>query len=368
MIEKGKISSFQMAIMMYPTILATALLLLPGITAARAGRDMWLSPVWASLAGFLAVYLAYRLNRLYPKESIIQYSGHIVGRTLGKAIGLIYLFFYLHTTGIILREYAEFILSSYLFKTPIIIVIGSMVIACSLAVRGGVEVLGRIAQTFVPIYIVLLMLMMIMLLPELKTDNMLPVMGKGIVLSMLGAVTPSSWFIGEFILMSFLLPVVTDREKGLKWGIISTFAIMLTMVFTNLITLFIFGDITSTITYPVNEAARWIRLADFFEHVESIVMVIWMAGTFVKISVYFYALAVGTAQWLNLSDYRPVVLPLGYLVALFGIWSFSSLQEMAHFLGTTGTFYPASVQTVVPIVLLLVSAIRKGDRQGGFKS
>ncbi|MDQ7864807.1 hypothetical protein RCO48_38045 [Peribacillus frigoritolerans] len=40
-------------------------------------------------------------------------------------------------------------------------------------------------------------------------------------------------------------------------------------------------------------------------------MAVWIVGAFVKISVFYYASALGTAQWLNLSDYCPVVWPIG---------------------------------------------------------
>ncbi|TKH09627.1 spore gernimation protein, partial [Peribacillus simplex] len=43
--EKGKISSLQMAFMMYPTIVATAVLGVPSITAKYAKTDLWLSPI-----------------------------------------------------------------------------------------------------------------------------------------------------------------------------------------------------------------------------------------------------------------------------------------------------------------------------------
>lgn len=57
MIEKGRISTLQMAIMIYPTIMAMAVLLVPAITGKFAKQDMWLSPVWASSIGFLSAYL-----------------------------------------------------------------------------------------------------------------------------------------------------------------------------------------------------------------------------------------------------------------------------------------------------------------------
>ncbi|MFC4770291.1 GerAB/ArcD/ProY family transporter [Effusibacillus consociatus] len=366
MLEKGRISAFQMGIMMHPTIVATALLLLPAITAKHAERDMWLSPIWASLIGFLTVYLAYRLNNLYPKETIVQYSERIVGRIPGKGIGLVYLFFYLHANGIVVREYAEFITGKFLVRTPMIVIIASMLLVCAFAVRGGVEVLGRAAQMFVPITILLLTFIIVLLIPEVKGKNMFPVMAKGIMPSVKGAVTPQSWF-SEFILISFLLPFLTDREKGMKWGMISVLAVMLTMLVTNMATLFVFGGITATLTYPVMEVAGYISIAAFLEHLDSIVMAIWIAGTFVKISVFYYALVLGTAQWLNLSDYRPIVLPIGFLLAVFSIWSGPNLQELAHFLATSSSFYLTSVQTGIPLLLVLIALIRDGNRKGGQK-
>lgn len=66
--------------MMNPTIMATALLIVPSITAAKAERDMWLSPIWGSFFGFLAVFIAYQLHKHYPNETFIEYSQHIIGK------------------------------------------------------------------------------------------------------------------------------------------------------------------------------------------------------------------------------------------------------------------------------------------------
>jgi spore germination protein KB len=358
MIEKGRISALQMAIMIYPTIMATAILLVPAITGKFAKQDMWLSPIWASSAGFLSVYIAYQLNKHYPKQTVIQYSQKIIGWIPGKLIGFVFILFYLHSNGIILREYGEFVVGNFLLKTPMIVVIGSMALVCALSVRSGLEVMARSAQIFVPIIIILLLFIVILLIPDLEPKNMFPVMEKGIMPSVMGAVVPSSWFT-EFFLITFLLPFLGRREKGLKWGMISVFAVMLTMVVTNLLSLFLFGGITATLTYPVMSAARYINIADFLQHLESIVMAIWVAGTFIKISVFYYAIVIGTAQWLNLSDYRPIVFPLGFLLVLVSIWSAPNLQELAHSLGTTWPFYAIFIQTVIPILFLLLAVIRK---------
>lgn len=43
-------------------------------------------------------------------------------------------------------------------------------------------------------------------------------------------------------------------------------------------------------------------------------MVMWVAGIFVKVTVLYHAGVLGLAQWLGLSDYRPLILPMGALL------------------------------------------------------
>lgn len=357
MLERGKISASQMALMMYPAISATVLLLVPAITAKHAKQDLWLSPIWASLIGFLTVFIAHKLNSLYPKETIIEYSELILGKFLGKLLGAVFLLFYLHITGLIIREYGEFITGAFLHRTPMIVIFGTMVLVCSFAVHGGLEVIGRVSQMIVPILILVYLIIFILLVKDLDINNMFPILENGIKPSILGSVVPQSWF-SEFILISFFLPYVTDKEKGMKWGMVSVLSVLVIMVLTNIMILLLFGKLTPLLTYPVMIAARYISLADFLEHLESLVMAIWVAGTFVKITVFYYVLVLGTAQWLKLSDFRPIVLPFGFILILFAVWSAPNLQELTHFLGTSSAFYFLSIEVCLPFLLLIIAWIR----------
>ncbi|MED1472733.1 endospore germination permease [Bacillus salipaludis] len=366
MIEKGKISSFQMALMIVPTIIATAVLVVPAITDKFAGRDMWISPILASLNGFFTTFIAYRLHKYFPKETVIQYSGHITGRLLGKVIGIVYLFFFLHASGIICREYADFVIISFLPKTPMIVIVSSLVLVCSFAIRGGVEVLGRVAQLLVPLFL-LPPLLFILLIPDFKTENMFPIMEHGILPSILGAVVPQAWF-SEIFLISVFLPFLTDCEKGRKWGIITVIFCMFILFFVNIVNIFLFGGSVSTYNYPVFTSFRYISIASFFEHLESIVIALWVLGAFIKVAVFYYALVLGTAQWLRLSNYRPLILPLGFLVILFSIWASPNGQEMGKFLGTISPFYIPTIFTFIPMLLLVLTIIQKKWKNKSFRS
>ena len=358
MIEKGKISPFEMALIMYATVVATAILYIPFITAQYAKRDLWLSPIWASLSGFLIVFIMIRLYKLYPKKTLIEYSELIVGRAFGKIIGFIYLFFLLHDTAIAFREYGEFVESAFLHKTPMIIVTGSIALTCAFAVHGGLEVIGRCSLIFLPIVVILYITIYLLLIPDLSIKNILPIMEHGLLPSVKGSLAPHAW-LSQFSLMTFLLPFLSNEKAGMKWGMLSVVACVMTMVFINLGNLFLFGGIITTIQFPVFEAARYISVGSFFEHVESIVIAVWVLGGFVQLSAFFYMLVLGTSQWLKLPSYKPIILPLCFLIVLFSIWSASSLQEMIKSMGTTTPFYFFTVQLLIPFFLLCIALLRK---------
>src|SRR4030095_9230925 len=152
MLGKRKISAFQMAFMLYPTILGTGFLALPTITAKYAQNDLWLTGIFASVTGFLTVYIITRLHSLYPGQTFIQYIEHIVGKFLGKTIGFVYFLYIVFFAGSLTRHYAEFVVGSFLFKTPMLLITTSMVLLTATAVRGGLEVIARISIIFMPLF------------------------------------------------------------------------------------------------------------------------------------------------------------------------------------------------------------------------
>jgi len=98
---------------------------------------MWLSPIWGSISGFITIIIVYRLHQLYPRETLIQYSQHILGRIPGKVVSFFFLFFFFHISGEALRNYADFLVGTFLNKTPLLMVIGCVTLASAFTVRAG---------------------------------------------------------------------------------------------------------------------------------------------------------------------------------------------------------------------------------------
>lgn len=358
MIEQGKISAVQLSFMMIPTVLATSILSVPSITMTYAGQDMWLSPIWASLMGYLCVGVALGLSKLYPESTLMESSTHILGKWGGKLFGLLYLAFLPHISGVIIRQYGEFIASSALPQTPLITIVSSMVLVCAINVRAGLEVVGRSAQIFVSLFILLASFLFVLLLRDLHPSEILPIGEAGLMPSLRGAVGPGAWF-SEYILIAFLLPFVRDRRKALNNILISVLIVTICMVVTNLICLLLMGGLTDSFLYPLMIAARYISIADFMQHLEAIIIAIWISGIFVKISVFIYVFSVAAAQWLGLKTYRPIVLPLSFLCVVYNYWIASSQTDLVKVFGTSGNVFTLIYLFLLPALLLMIGMLKK---------
>lgn len=78
------------------------------------------------------------------------------------------------------------------------------------------------------------MMLLILVSPDYKIENLFPMFDRGVMPVIKGTIVPAGWY-SEFFLVIFLFSFSTDRKKGKKYGIITVFAVMLILVFVNLI-------------------------------------------------------------------------------------------------------------------------------------
>lgn len=361
MIDKGRISPLQMAVLLHPTIAATAALSVPSITMSTAGIDMWMTPILAAIAGCMTVYVMYLLHARYPGLTFIQYTENILGKYAGKVLSAFFLVSFLFTNGLVLREYGEFVIGSFLQETPMAAVIFCMVAVCAYVLYEGIEVMARASQILVPAAVLIIFIMVILLIPDLHPKEMFPIMGNGPLPLLVGSLVPASWFT-QFYILTFLFPLINKKKNMLTWCFVSVGAVMFTLLTINLTILFLFGPLTVQFNYAFLVAVRYISIADFLEHVESLLMAIWIIGMFVKISLVYYATVLGIAQWLGLSDYKPLIVPVGILITLFSFWVSPNFEELKRSLGTTIPFLGMISQLGIPCALLLIARFKRGQQ------
>jgi len=334
MVEKGKISAAQLGLLFYAVAAYDGILFIPRITGEEAGRDLWLSPIWAHLVGLLFVLAILRLSRMFPTETIVQYSGRVLGKWLGKAAGFTVIFYGAYLTSIILREYGDFISVVFMQKTPMLVAMGGMMLLVACAVRGGVEVLGRLAQLFLPITLFVFGLLIVLSIPDWDASRILPIMGKGIAPSVKGAVIPLSWFSG-YLMLGLYFPFVSNQKQATKSILATWFGLMVTLSVSGLVSIFLFGKHAHNLNYPFFEVVRYIGVGEFLQHIDALMLAVWLLGTFVQLTTYLYTASLGAAQWLGLKQYRALVFPIGFFILAISMWGPSNVDVFETYLGTS---------------------------------
>lgn len=357
--DQGRISVTQLAFMIFPAILATAILSVPGITMHYAGHDMWMTPALGSILGIASIAISLGLHRMYPGKTLIQSSVLITGRIPGKLLGLIYILYMPHITGIIVREYGEFISNNALPRTPMFVIMGTMILVCAINVRLGIEVVGRTAQVFVTLVIVLLALIFVLLIGELNPAQIFPFMENGPLPVLEGAMAPGAWF-SEYIVIAFLMPYVNRKKRTVRILFGSLVLTTIAMTVTNVFCLFLIGDLTDTFVFPVMIAARYITIADFLQHIESIIIAIWIFGIFVKISVFLYISVTSTAEWFAIKDYKPLVWPLSFMSLIFAYWVSTEGSGLSSLITASANLYTICILLVLPGLTYGIAWLKKG--------
>jgi len=318
---------------------------------------MWMTPFFGSITGFLTVYIVWKLHQLYPQMTPIQYSEKILGKYFGRIFSFFIVVFYLHNTGLILREYTDFVTSNVMFETPGVVNSICILVVCAIAVRGGLEVIARASVVCTTLFIGGAVVL-VFVIKEVDVSYMLPVLENGFIPVIKGGIVQNAWF-SEFFLLAFLYPFVSNSKKGLKSGMKASLFVLFMFFIVNFFVLTLLGVSCVNQFYPVYSVVRGIRVLDFFENFEVLITAAWVLGNFVKITTFLYVGSLGLAQVLRLSDYRLLVFPLSILIVFFSYWDVPNIVVLVDYMTRIQPFYFILVQTLIPFLMLLIALVRK---------
>jgi len=364
MLEKGKINSLQAVLLLISMILPTAVLSVPSITVKSARQDAWLSIIIATVAGLLMARLVATLGLRFPGKTLIEYGEEILGKVPGKIVGLLYIWWFLHMNALVIGEYGVFLTSAIMPDTPVSVFYIAVVVVAAYAVRNGLEVLSRANQLLIPIT-VLLATVFILSTGNMKLSRMLPVFETDFLSLLKGSAVPASW-LGEIVTFAMIIPYLNKPREAHRVAALSVLLVSFFLTASIMEALLIFGPhLTGAWIFPVFNAVRLITVDNSLGRLEIIIVLAWVLGGFFKVGVFYYAAVLGSAQWLELKDYRPLVLPVGIILVALSILIHEGIVDLFDFLARFWPPYALLVfEAGIPLVLLLVALVRgKGRRK-----
>ncbi|MDA8097501.1 MAG: endospore germination permease [Clostridia bacterium] len=356
----------QLIALVIALILSTAALIVPSITATMAEQSAWLAP-WMGLPVALAVaYAAVELHRRYPDQTLIEYAPRILGKPLGKMVGFLYVWWFFHVTATILQEHSLFMDSTILIATPGSVFYGSLALLGVYLLGQGLHVLVYLNVLMLPFMLALLMTALILVSPNMDPGNLVPLISHGGLPQLLVASLGSAGWLAQVVLVSMFLPYVrpdAGATRAITAGLVIT-VFTLSLVTAGTIAVFNASE-TVRLQFPVYSLTRFVFISEFFNRLDALAVVVWVAAVTVKFGLWFFAAVLALAQLTGLRS--PVgLLPAAalFVVALSTVL-YDNVAQMTTFLAEVMPLYSLVVFEVgLPALLLVIALFQKKGVKG----
>nr|WP_145164461.1 endospore germination permease [Paenibacillus terrae] len=353
-----QITGTQLGLLLFTFVFPALVIPAPGITAAFAGQNAWLAVFPGALLGVTNILVMTALGNLYPGLTILEYGEKIVGKWLGKGLGLFFFYYWFSLVTVSINEHSRFINTFLLPRTPSVVGGLTIVALSALAVYAGIEVIGR-CNIFLSLLIFMVLVPLFMLaLQDTNVTHLMPVMGEGFVPVLQGSL-PLSANINQVFLIGWLIPFLKQRREARKAGMLALLGIVGLIVIVDLLTVMIFGPITGKLTYSFLSLIQYIGIQGSFERLEAIVFAIWVSGVFVKVAVCLFLLALCLTNVFGIRNYRNLVAPLSLLSIIGAVWAFKTKAQFQQFETFTYPIWAILTQNLVPSLLLAIDAVKR---------
>lgn len=358
--EKGRLSSRQLVVLIMFVMIGDMALVYPITMVSGTHQDAWISSLVSMPLGLATVALMLKVHSLYPGLSLIESCLQILGKWLGTAVCLFYLFYFLMASSVYIREIEDFLATQIYERTPGEVFRIMFLILLVYGIRLGLETLGRAAEVLLPLFILFLASLLLMLLPQIRLGNLFPIMNAPIP-SMLHSVLYGVFYpFGELIAIMMILPysnIQRNTKKSIFIGLIIGSTALNLLLFLSITVL---GPYLSEHHfYATYVLAQKISVGEFLQRFEALLATVWVITTYFKSTIYFYAFTHGTAQLLRVKNFYTLVLPTGFL--LFGLSQLIA-QDITFYIHKIPAYWVdwnVTQAFIIPLLLLIVYSIRR---------
>lgn len=329
--EKEVISTNQFIWLLFCIITSFTGLQVLSLLIFQARRDAWLAAILAwFLDVLLAVVYAYMGIR-FPGQNMVQYSMTILGKKLGKIIGILFPIFFLLVSATLQRALSMILSVVFFPKTSELVFLIASYIVIGYAVIKGIEVIGRVCEILGPVYLFSSIVLFLFIIPDIKIDRLKPQFEVGLYPTLTGTPLILS-FIGICIIMGMYIPICNHPENGFIGKFIAV------SIGTFIIIIFIISTI-GIFSYPqaknmlnaILEITRFVHIGEFFERVEAIWLMIFIGAGIIASSNMIWAFSLGISQIIGLSTYKPLVFPTVLLSFVISMTSFKNSMDLVAF-------------------------------------
>ena len=274
--SKTKIGTTEAVLIILTVIISHSILSLPRDMIVRTKSATIINIIYITLICTLLALLIVKLFKKFGNADILDVSEYLGGKVFKKIVGGIFIFYFIVSSSILLRNFCEAIRLVYFQMTPIIFIILLFVIGACISNRLGFNVSLKVNLIILPIALLSIVIIFIANFKSFDIQKIFPILGGGFKDTFLTGLLNISAFEGLKYLY-FIPPYLKEPEKYKKISIISAILTGTYLILCVSIILFIFPSFfTTNEIMPLYSAARYISFGNFLQRLESIFMLVWI--------------------------------------------------------------------------------------------
>ncbi len=353
------ISVYQLTVLTFFFSLGSTLLVISSGLARELKQDAWAGAALGTLGGLALVRLYTALAGRFPDKSLIELSTHLLGKTAGRIFMPAYLFFNFYSAAALIWYVGNFLTTNLFTETPRPVLMILYIAVMLYGTHLGLGTLARSAETSFLIFMFALVVVMLSLLPEARTGNLLPALEAGPGPLARASFTFLSFAYFPWISLLMIYPKRVNRpeacSRALYTAVLSSGAILTAV--TALTVMVLGPDRTAIEVYPTYNLTMKINIGHFFERIEALLVLLWLLAIFYQAVLIYYAAVTGLAQMIRVDEHRSLNLPAGMCLVPFALLIYPNIDyEQAWDYKVWPLF--SLTFALWPAVLLTIAAIR----------
>ncbi|MDD7795937.1 GerAB/ArcD/ProY family transporter [Clostridium sp. 'White wine YQ'] len=299
--------------------------------ASEAGRAAWISVLISAFIGLLINLLYLYLMKCNPELTLVEWFPKYFGKWIGFTIAWIYVLEFMYDGGRMLQDLEILVPTTILLRTPSIIVQLIFMIVIVYALYGGLEVIGRLGEIFLPVILLLstIEILLILFSDAVHIQYLKPFLDKGLK-NTLNSVFPLgiTQTFGQTIEFTMIWPEVRDQNKLIKSTLLATLFSGIFIALLDVLAIMVVGATTfSRSKLPLYRLIRTISIGDFIENLDSINVLFFLTTAFFKLFIHVFCAIKGVQKLLYTRNKNKTIIPVSLIVFYLGTNMASSDPE-----------------------------------------
>jgi spore germination protein len=369
--EKYMLTPSQVMSLLSSTIIGIGVLTLPRAATADSDQSGWISVILGGILSIVGLWFILQLGRMFPRIDFISISQRLLGTHKTSMVGkvltfpfvLVFIVFWFGSTASVARTFGDVVVTAVLIKTPLEVIVGSMLVIGFVMVMCDLEAMARVHEVLLPIIIIPVLLIALFSFQSATFIRLLPVFDvewkdlfKGIMATVFS-------FQG-FETLAIYMGNVDIRTQHMKRAAMT--GMVIPMVVYALITI---AGITSfgfeelqRLMWPTLELVKTTEMPGLvLERLESAFLGVWVAAVFTTFAGFYFTACYAAKQLFQLKSHRSVAIimfPVLYFVAMWpeNVHQLFDYLDIIAYLGVGITF------SSLPL-LFFIALLRRGKKE-----